>query len=122
MRKHLVLFVQPEMSRHFDFMKLYESGLITDWVRDTAAGEGQLSAFVDIVVIDLVTGIEESLNFCIEAKRRRGDRVVVLLHDDSVPIPHNECIDLVLPRNLAQDDFVRELQTLLEARSERAAS
>jgi hypothetical protein len=122
MRKHLVLFVQPEMSRHFDFMKLYERGLITDWVRDTAAGEGQLSAFVDIVVIDLVTGIEESLNFCTEAKRRRGDRVVVLLHDKSVPVPQNECIDLVLPRSVAQDDFVREVQTLLEARRERAAS
>lgn len=122
MRKHLVLFVQPEMSRHFDFMKLYESGLITDWVRDTTAGEGQLSAFVDIVVIDLVTGVEDSLAFCTEAKRRRGDRIVVLLHDTSVPVPRSECIDLILPRAVEQDNFVRELQTLLEARRERAAS
>jgi len=123
MRKHLVLFVQPEMSRHFDFMKLYDSGLITDWVRDTAAAESQLTAFVDIVVLDLNEGAEECIGFCIEAKRRRGDRIVVLLHAKAaLDVPNHECIDLILPKTVSQEEFVHEITALADTRLRRAAS
>jgi DNA-binding response OmpR family regulator len=120
MRKHLVLFVQPEMARNFDFMKLYDSGLITDWVRDTAAARDQLTAFVDIVVLDLSHGPDECIAFCKEAKRRRADRIVVLLRADSVQIPV-DCFDLTLPKNVPQERFVREVTTLLKTRQRRAS-
>jgi len=120
MRKHLVLFVQPEMARNFDFMKLYDSGLITDWVRDTTAAENQLTPFVDIVVLDLSHGPDECIAFCKLAKSRRGDRIVVLLGANSVQVP-TECFDLLLPKNVSQENFVREVTTLVESRQRRAS-
>jgi DNA-binding response OmpR family regulator len=121
MRKHLILFIQPEMARHFDFMKLYESGLITDWVRDTKAAQSQLTSFVDAVVLDLREGVAECVDFCIEAKRRRGDRIVVLLHGDSASPPTEACIDMVMPKNVSQDEFVTRMLTLMRTRQRRAA-
>ena len=122
MRKHLVLFVQPEMLRQFDFMKLYDSGLITDWVRDTKTAQEQLNQFVDIVVLDLSHGPDECLAFCTEAKRQSADRIVVLLQADSVRVPDEACFDLVLPKNVPQERFVREVTSLIEIRERRAAS
>jgi DNA-binding response OmpR family regulator len=122
LRKHLVLFVQPEIARHFDFMKLYDSGLITDWVRDTKAAEKQLTAFVDIVVLDLSHGPDECLAFCRQAKSQRGDRIVVLLRAESVLVPENECVDLILPVRVSQDEFVRKVTALLDVRQKKVAS
>jgi DNA-binding response OmpR family regulator len=122
MRKHLVLFVQPEMARQFDFMKLYDSGLITDWVRDTKAAYTQLNAFVDVVVLDLSHDPDGCLAFCKEAKRQRGDRVVVLLRAEAVSVPDDSCTDLLLPRNVSQDVFVTQVTSLIEQHRRRAAS
>lgn len=117
MRKRLVLFVQPEMARHFDFMKLYDHGLITDWVRDTRTARKQLNDFVDVVVVDLSHGPDECLAFCHEAKRQRTDRLVVLLQADAVKVPDDACYDLILPKNASQDRFVKEVTTLLRRRT-----
>jgi DNA-binding response OmpR family regulator len=122
MRKYLVLFVQPEMARQFDFMKLYESGLITDWVRDTKAAQSQLTSFVDVVALDIDRDPEDALAFCREAKRQRGDRVVVFLATDGLTIPANDCVDLVLPRHVSQEQFVREVLAALDQHRRRAAS
>ena len=117
MRKRLVLFVQPEMARHFDFMKLYDHGLITDWVADTTIAKKQLNDFVDVVVVDLSHGPDECLAFCREAKRRRSDRLVVLLRAESVSMPEDSCFDLILPKNASQDRFVRDITALLRHRT-----
>ena len=119
MRKYLVLFVQPEMARQFDFMKLYESGLITDWVRDTKSAQSQLTSFVDVVTLDLADGVEDCLAFCREAKRQRDDRVVVFLVPEGTVVPHDECVDLVLPRKVSQEQFVREVLDALERQRQR---
>jgi DNA-binding response OmpR family regulator len=116
MRKRLVLFVQPEMARHYDFMKLYDNGLITDWVRDTATARTQLSDFVDVVVVDLSHGPDECLAFCRDAKRRRPDRIVILIQADSVVIPEDSCFDLILPKNASQDRFIKDVVHLLRRR------
>lgn len=122
MRKYLVLFVQPEMARQFDFMKLYESGLITDWVRDTKAAQSQLTSFVDVVTLDVADGADDCLTFCREAKRQRGDRVVVLLVPEGTAGPEDECVDLVLPRKVSQEQFVDEVLAALDRQRRRAAS
>jgi DNA-binding response OmpR family regulator len=122
MRKHLVLFVQPEIARHFDFMKLYDSGLITDWVRDPKQAEKQLTAFVDVVVLDLSHGPDECLAFCRHAKLKRADRIVVLLRAESVIVPDDACFDLVLPAKVGQDEFVRRVSVLLDLHRKKAAS
>jgi hypothetical protein len=110
------------MSRNFDFMKLYDNGLITDWVRDPQAAQDQLTPFVDVVVLDLSHGPDECLAFCTEAKRQRDDRIVVLLQAESVKVPDEACFDLTLPKNVPQERFVREITSLIALRERRAAS
>ena len=120
MRKHIVLFVQPDISRHFDFMKMYEHGLITDWERDPKAARKQLNAFVDAVVVDLGHGEKECLELCQDAKRSRADRVVIYLQDGIRKSEPDGCADLVLPRNVSQMRFIGELIGLLKKQHTRA--
>jgi hypothetical protein len=73
------------------------------------------------VVLDLREGVAECVDFCIEAKRRRGDRIVVLLHAEPATVPNDACIDMVLPKNVPQDEFVTRMLTLMRTRQHRAA-